>query len=195
MLGKILLTGAIGGLVLIVWTFVANAVFGLVAKVEMNRIPDERSVYKVLKETVVVPGAYVVNPEPGPDGRFPAGEPVFSIRFSGVGHEAAGRMLLVEIFFMFVTSILASWLLSLTSAGILSRYHRKVLFIILIGILLAVSSDSPNFGIGGHPATSALLLAISRVAAWTLAGLAMAWSMRPRGDYAAAAPDRVHRST
>jgi len=102
MLKRTLLSGALGFVVLVIWTFVANGVFGFANRVEMNRVPDEQRVHAMLEETITEPGAYVVNPQPVPDTGFPAG--------------------------------------------------------------------------------TALLLAGNTVVAWTLMGLAMAWSMRPPRD-------------
>jgi hypothetical protein len=61
MLKRILLSEALGGVVLVLWTFVANGIFGVTGRVEMNRIPNERAVYIVLKEAIVAPGGYMAN--------------------------------------------------------------------------------------------------------------------------------------
>jgi len=54
-------------------------------------------------------------------------------------------------------------------------------FVVLVGVLIAVFRDVARFGIGGHPAGTALSLAGNTVVAWTLMGLAMAGPMRPPG--------------
>lgn len=185
MLKRILVSGLLGGIVLFLWTFLVNGVFRLTVRLEMNEVADERSVYALLKENVVAPGAYIVNPPFTPDGQFPAGEPVFGIRYSGIGHEAAGRLLVMHLAIAFIAPTLVAGLLSMTSARVLSRYARKVLFIALIGLLLAVFGDLPKYGIGGHPASAALLIAANHAVSWVLAGLVMAGTMRAP---AAAAP-------
>jgi hypothetical protein len=178
MLKRILVSGALGGVALAVWTFVANAIFGFANRVEMNQIPNERAVYQVLRENIVTPGVYLANPALTPEGQFPPGEPVFSVRYSGIPHGLAGRMALVEPAFVFATSILVAWLLSMTSSQVLSRYSRKVAFVLVIGLLLAVSGDLAKIGIGGYPVGSALMLAANRIGSWVVAGLVMARSMR-----------------
>ena len=181
MLKRILLTGALGGVVLVLWAFVANGIFGFTRAIEMNQIPNEHAVYSVLRETITAPGVYVANPEPTPGVGFPAGEPVFSIRYGGMGHEAAGSLFIGQLVLTFAASILVAGLLSATSANVLCRYTRKVFYIICIGLLLAVFGDLSKYGIGGYPASSALLLAANHVVSWSLAALVMAWSMRPSG--------------
>jgi len=182
MLKRTLLSGALGFVVLVIWTFVANGVFGFANRVEMNRVPDEQRVHAMLEETITEPGAYVVNPQPVPDTGFPAGEPVFGVVYAGFGHESAGRMVFVNLGVGLAASLLTAGLLSMASAKVLARYWRRVLFVVAIGALIAVFRDLARFGIGGHPAGTALLLAGNTVVAWTLMGLAMAWSMRPPRD-------------
>jgi hypothetical protein len=178
MLKRVLLAGLLGALALFVWTFVAGAIFGFNARVKMNRIPNERAVYSVLKENIVAPGAYMVNPEPTPGAGFPFGEPVYGIQYAGFGHEAAGRMFFAYPAILLVSSFLVAWLLSMTSRRVLTSYSRKVLFVVGIGALFAVFGELTKFEIGGYPAKSALLLAVYDVISWTLAGLVMARFIR-----------------
>ena len=179
MLKRTLLSAALGVVVLALWTFVVNSVFGFSNRVLMERIPDERQVYALLEETIVEPGAYLANPELAPGAGFPAHEPVFRVLYAGIGHEAAGSMIFVDLAVAFGAALLTAALLSMASATILSRYFHRFLFVVVVGLLLALFGDVAKFGIGGHPARTALLLAANTVGAWTLMGLAMAWSMRP----------------
>lgn len=182
MLQRVLVAGILGAIVLMAWTFVAGAILGFNVKVRMNRIPNERAVYSVLKENVVAPGAYVVNPEVVPGTGFPFGEPVFGLQYAGFGHEAAGRMVFAYPAILFVSSILVAGLLSMTSRRVLSRYSIKVLFVVGIGVLFAAFGELTKFEIGGYPAKSALLLAAYDIISWTLAGLVIARVMRTPAD-------------
>jgi hypothetical protein len=182
MLRRVLVSGLLGFVALTLWTFVTNAMLGLAVRVEMERIPEERVVYQVLKERIASPGVYLANPALTPEGVFPAGEPVFGIRYAGFGHEAAGRMVFIEIAIALAASLLTAALLFFASDRVLSRYGRRVLFVAAIGLLLAVCADMGRYGIGGHPLHSAVLLAANRIVAWALAGLAIAWQIRPTTD-------------
>lgn len=187
MLKRVLLSGILGALILFAWTFVASAIFGFNARVKMNRIPNERAVYSVLKENIVAPGAYMVNPEHAPGAGFPFGEPVYGIQYAGMGHEAAGQMFFAYPAILLVSSFLVAWLLSMTSRRVLSRYYLKVLFVAVIGVLFAVFGELTKFEIGGYPAKSALLLAVYDIISWTLAGLVIARVMRAPGEASKAA--------
>jgi hypothetical protein len=184
---RVLLAGILGAIVFLVWTFVTSAIFGFNARVKMNQIPNERVVYSVLKENVVAPGVYVVNPEATPEAGFPFGEPVYAVSYAGFGHEAAGRLFFMQPAIALVASILVAWLLSMTSRRVLSSYSRKVLFVVVIGVFFAVLGDLTKFEIGGYPAKSALLLAVYDVISWTLAGLVIARVMRAPAEVEQAA--------
>ena len=145
----------------------------------MMRVPDERRVYEVLRESIVEPGGYMCNPPLAPDGAFPPGEPVYGIRYGGSGHEIAGRMMVVDLATALIATTIVAWMLSVTSGRIVSAYPRRVFFCASIGLLFAVFGDLPRYGIGGYPLGSALLLGGQNLVAWTIAGLVMAWRIRP----------------
>ena len=179
MFRRVILPGIAGGIVLIVWTMLVNGIFGFGSRINMKRIPDERIVYEVLKEQVTEPGRYVCNPEVIPERGFPENEPVFSVLYGGVGHEAAGRFMLLSLPIFFIAPIIVAWMLSVTSVRILSRYINKVLFIAAVGLFLALYVRLSDYGIGGYPAGDALLLALHDLVLWTVIGAVMGRMIRP----------------
>lgn len=175
---RILLSGVLGAIALMIWAFVAGAIFLFNVKVRMNQVPNERAVYEVLKANVTAPGAYIVNPEVAPGQGFPFGEPVFGLTYAGFGHEAAGRLVAVQPVIALVSCLLAAWLLSKTSSRVLSSYSRKVCFIASVGLLVAVFGELTKYGIGGYPAKATLLVAAYTLVSWLIAGLVIAGVMR-----------------
>lgn len=128
MLVKTLYSGLLGGLVIIVWTFLVNGIFGFQARIDFNRIPNEKQVYQTLKEQIVEPGRYIFNPELTPEMRFPDGEPVFSVLYGGIGHEAAGFNMLLGLASFIIAPIIGAWMLSQTSRKFKSSYPKKSSF-------------------------------------------------------------------
>jgi hypothetical protein len=179
MIRRVFVAGTLGFVVLTLWTVLVNVAFGFTARVAMNRVADERAVYRVLKANITAPGVYLVNPALTPERQFPAGEPVFGVSYSGTGHEAAGPMMPVEFGGALAAALLVAGLLSAASASVLSTWVRRTGFVVAVGVLLAISADLSRYGIGGWPLGSAAASATVRVAGWALAGLAMAWVMRP----------------
>ena len=176
MLRRILAAGAAGGIALMMWTAVGNVGFGFAARTRMGWIPGERAVYEVLKANIAEPGAYLANPALDASGRFPPGEPVFGISYAGFGHEAAGFNSVIDLVLTFGAALLVAALLALAAPAVQSRYRSRVAFITLAGLLLAVASDLPRFGIGGYSAGLTLAIAAFNLGAWVLAALAMAWA-------------------
>ena len=175
---KVIVAGLLGGLVMIGWTFVVNGILGFRVAVEMNEIPHERQVYEVLRARVTEPGRYICNPGPTENG-YPPGEPVFSVLYGGVGHEAAGMLAFVQLAIALTAPMIAAWLLSLGSKRVLSRYWRKVLFFTVLGLLLGLTGHFMDFGIGGYPLQSAMILLAHEIALWTAVGLVVAWKLTP----------------
>ncbi len=176
---RVIVAGLLGTVVLLVWTFVANGVFGFRPGIDMKKIPAERQVYEILSRHISDPGRYMCNPQLTPEMRFPAEEPVFSVLYGGVGHGSAGSLMLVGLVVFLVAPMIGAWMLSQTSDRVLASYPRKVLFFVAIGLLFAVFGELTRFGIGGYPLRDALLLAAHDVFAWTLIGLVVAWRVRP----------------
>lgn len=191
MIKRVFVAGTLAFVVLTLWTILVNVLFGVTVRVEMNRVGDERAVYRVLKENITAPGVYLVNPALTPEQQFPAGEPAFSVSDSGVGHGVAGPMMLVEFGVAFATALLVAGLLAAASPGVMSTWARRTGYVVTVGVLMAVTADLSRFGIGGWPLGSAATKAAVRVCGWALAGLAMAWAMRPPAKMAG--PARADR--
>jgi hypothetical protein len=179
---KVIVSGLLGGVILIAWAFVVNGVLGFRSRIDMKPISNERQVYETLKAYVVEPGRYICNPELSLSGSFPSKEPVFSIHYSGVGHELAGRLMLFQLAVFLLAPMIAAWMLSVASGRILASYPLRALFIAAIGLLVAVYGDLLKFGIDNYPLGDALMLAAYDVVAWTLVGLVVAWRMKPIPD-------------
>lgn len=176
---NVIVAGVLAGLFVFVWYFVVNGILGFNSRINMKTLPEERLVYQTLRNHVAEPGRYAVNPRLTSDRRFPPHQPVFSVLYGGMGHEAAGRHALFSLPWFVILPLIVAWMLSLTSDRVLSSASRKVLFVGTIGLLLAVWSHLKNFGIGGYPLGDSLLMSLHDVVLWVCIGLILAWRIRP----------------
>ncbi|MGA9117653.1 MAG: hypothetical protein WB626_12850 [Bacteroidota bacterium] len=176
---RVLVSGLVGALVLLIWTFVLNGILGFNARWNMMHVPNERAVHAMLKTTITEPGRYLCNPALTPDGRFPDNEPVFGILYSGAGHEAAGLGAIFGLLQFLVAPMIGAWMLSRTSEPYRSRFRNRALFFVIIGLLVAFTGDLNSFGIGGSPLSVALILAARTVLTWTIMGVVIASIMGP----------------
>jgi hypothetical protein len=179
MFKKVIIAGLLGGLTLMIWVFLVNGILGFRNRIDMKQIPDERQVYELLKDNITEPGRYICNPEMTLSNTFPDNEPVFSILYGGMGHEAAGAQSLLKLILAFIASTTGAWLLSQTSERTISSYPRKVLFFTVIGLLMGLFCDLNNYGIGGYPLDDALILVFHSIIVWTFVGLVIAWWIKP----------------
>lgn len=179
---RVIISGLLGAVVLVVWTFLINGILGFGSSIDRKSITTERKVHETLRASLVEPGRYIANPELTLAGTFPEGEPVFSIHYSGMGHESAGAVMLVQVAIFVAAPMISAWLLSVSSPWILSSYPRRVFFLAAMGLLIALSGSIANFGIDSYAAKDALMLALLDITTWTVVGLVVAWRMRPEAD-------------
>ena len=178
---QVLVAGAWGAGVFVVWTIVVNGLLGFRSQLDMKQLPNERAVYEVLEAEVTEPGRYTVNPVPV-DGRgFPPNDPVFGVMYSGVGHGAAGRFMLLDLLAL-TAPFLGAWLLLQMDRRVLSRYWNKVLVFGMFGLMIAVAADLREIGIGGRPLPDGMMLLGHDVILWTLIGAVVAWRVKPKPE-------------
>ena len=183
---KVIIAGLLGGLVLIIWSFVVNGLLGFGSSINMKQVQNERPVYEMLKENVTQPGRYVVKPEATTEGRFPDEDPVYSVLYSGMGHGTAGGHMFAGLAVFFLVPMIGAWLLTQASNRVLSNYLKKVFFFFVIGLLFALFCGFGKFGIGGYPLKDALMLGLHDIVVWTLVGLVIAWRIKPIDKYSMA---------
>jgi hypothetical protein len=176
---RVIISGLLGAVILIVWTFLVNGILGFGSSIDRKSISAERQVHEFLKASLSEPGRYIANPELTLAGTFPEGEPVFSIHYSGMGHDSAGTVMLVQLAMFVITPMIGAWMLSVSSPRILSSYPRRVLFFAALGLLIALYGGITNFAIDGYGAGDALMLALLDIITWTLVGMVVAWRMQP----------------
>ena len=183
---RIVIAGLLGSLMLVVWMFVVNGLFGFSSRINMKQVENERQVYEMLKENVTQPGRYVINPEVTSEQRFHEGEPVYGLTYSGMGHGSAGANMLANLVVALIIPMTGAWLLSRASDKVLSSYPKKVLFFFVLGLLIALFSDFNKYGIDGYPLGDVLLLGAHTIVLWTLIGAVIAWRIKPSTKYSMA---------
>jgi hypothetical protein len=174
-----MLAGLLGGVVLATWFVVVDGFLGFRRGIDMGQLAAERAVYAYLVEHVPEPGRYVVNPEVTPDRGFPGDDPVFAVQYSGLGHADAGQEILVGLVVILLTPVVGAWLLFNASSRVLSSYGSRLFFFSVIGVVFTLFGVMERFGLAGYPVGHAVALSLHDLVAWVVAGLVVAWFVRP----------------
>lgn len=176
---RILLGGLLGAIVMLVWLVVADGILGFKRGIDMKQLPQERAIYAFLLDHVKEPGCYVCNPAVQPNQRYPGHDPIFAIHYTGLGHDDADQEMLGGFVTLLLALIAGTWVLANASSRILSRYGSRVGFFVVIGLALSLAGFAGRFGISAYSLGDALALAVHDLAGWSIAGLVVAWILKP----------------
>ena len=77
------------------------------------------------------------------------------------------------------TPLIAAWMLSVTSEKILVKCSRRVLFVVFIGVIVSLFDDILQMSFRPQPKYYLVFLAINNSIIWILAGLVIAWRIKP----------------
>jgi len=175
---QILLSGLLGGVVILVWLIISLGPLQLSGDFP-KPIPNDKDIHTALKEGIAKPGVYYC-PDSSKEirDRYPnfGNEPVFTIVASGRTPDAFLEQLIFEMVCIFGAAMIAAWLLSMASERVLARYSRRVFFVAVVGLFLAVCGDM----FSDKPIGLILLSSLHHLITWILAGLVIAWRIKPR---------------
>ena len=174
---EVLLSGLLGGIVILTWLVITNGPLPLSGD-RPKAIPNDKGIHTELKERLTEPGLYYC-PGSSEENRalYPdyGNEPLFTITVSGRTPDKFVGQLISELLCIFIAPVIAAWLLSMTSERILARFSRRVLFVIFLGLFLAVYG-----GISSEkPLDLTILSSLHKLTTWALAGVVIAWRIKP----------------
>jgi hypothetical protein len=106
-------------------------------------------------------------------------EPVYAITYKGYTHSTVPGFRNLGVLSILFAPVLAAWLLTKTSESVLKRYATRVLFVMMLGLFVAMAGDWPRAVADEQQASSLLLTTANTIVTWLLAGLAIAWRIRP----------------
>jgi hypothetical protein len=179
---RIILAGLLGTLVIVIWTFLSFTVLP-VGRTSIRPVPDQVELHAALKARITEAGTYacpyVTSPEEA--ARIPnyLDEPLYEITYKGHTHNTVPGFKNLGTLSILLAPLLAAWLLTEASGGLLTRYWTRVLFVTALGVFVAMAGDWPRAVADEQAAAGLLLTTANTVVTWLLAGLAIAWQIRP----------------
>jgi hypothetical protein len=190
-MGKVLLGGIVGGIIVFFWGFVAHELLPIGVK-GVGFIPQESAMAAAMKESVREPGLYAL---PGHDFSKPqsaeemqaymdkvAKGPFGFMVIYPAGHDPSlGKRLPIELGTNVVCALLAAILVTQIRPGFIVR----VACVTLMGILGSIMVLVPYWNWFGFPSDFTLGQMIVHAVGWFLAGIALAAIVRPGAPKAA----------
>ncbi len=182
-----LLAGFLGALVLMIWGFISWEVLPF-HNMTMHTLSNEDAVVAALKSCNAESGAYMI---PGNGGKTDAATkkavmdkmktgPIGWLHYSNQGYGEMDGMYFIKGFLVCLfSSLLAASLLSKLSWSLASRYGARVRFVMMIGLLVAIAGHINDWAWLGYSTSFSLNLAADDIIGWTLAGLVIAWRIKP----------------
>jgi len=184
-MSRILLAGFLGALVLFFWGFVSWEVLPW-HSMTTHSLSNEDAVVAALKSGNPESGTYMIpgmgNSEAGKKAqmeKMKAG-PVAWLHYSNIGMGEMDPMYFIKGFLTcFLAACLAASLLGKLSWSLASKFGARVRFVMTLGIFLAIAGRLVDWSFLGYSTSFSLNLTADDIISWTLAGLVIAWRMKP----------------
>ena len=190
MIIKVFLAGLLGAIGMFVWSFVAHMLLPT-GEMGVSQLPNESSVLSALQSSIGSGSGFFYFPTPElrpgenmhdkqvmeraanefeskPSGIIvyrPAGQPF-----------AFGKRLAREFGFQFVECLLAAFLLA---QAVLPSYFKRALFVTIIGVIVAVTTNMSYWNWYGFPKLYTLSYMFTQAVGYLCAGLLIALVIKP----------------
>ncbi len=179
---RIIVSGLLGTVVMVVWTIFSFAVLRSGGR-EIRPVPDQAGLHAALKARITQPGTYAclyVSSE-REAAQFPnyRDEPLYSITYTGTTHNTVPGFKNLGALSIVLAPMLAAWLLAKSSGHWFRRYPTRVAFVTMLGVFVAIAGDWPRAVADEQLASGLLQTTANTIATWLLAGLAIAWRITP----------------
>ncbi len=184
-MSRIVLAGFLGALVLFFWGFLSWAVLPFHSQTT-HTLSNEDAVAAALKSGNAESGAYRI---PGIGGNEAAKKtemekmkagPIAWIQYHQEGYGEIDPVYYLKGFLvLFISAMIASSLLGKLSWSLASKYGARVRFVMMIGIFLAIYARLGDWAFMGNSTSFSLNLVADDIIGWTLAGLVIAWRIKP----------------
>jgi hypothetical protein len=173
---RILIAGLLGGLAMFIWSSAAH--MSPLGRVGISTLPDESATVANLASAIGDHGGLYLFPVDMSGTPSSATAPGGFLAYNP--HAPMAMLpgnLIVEFLTETVEAILAAWLLAQTA---LAAYAMRVGFVTVVGIVGAITTNVPYWNWYTFPTAYTLCYAFIEVVGYLVAGLAIAWYLKPK---------------
>jgi len=182
---RVLIAGLLGSVVLFIWGFISWAALPW-HNATMPSLPNEEAVVESLRANVNTTAVYQFPGMPADDAesqqawteKYKRGPYGILIYIAQGADPMAPQPFIGGFVLSLLTATLAAYLLSL-GANKLTGYSQRVIFVTLLGVFAALVSHFSMWNWMHVPTGYSLVMAADLVIGWLLAGLVIAWRIKP----------------
>lgn len=186
---RIIVAGLLGGAVVYLWSALSWSVLPYQAA-KFRAIPNEQQVAEVLSTSLTSAGVYhyPAYPSAGASDEEVAAwtqrverGPVIPLLVFNPGGSGSAVTSYVRAFVLDVMAALIVAMLLTLAVHSLRGYGQRVIFVTGIAIFAVLVTHLADWNWGMFPTSYVLPVAADIIIGWTLAGMVMAWRIKPEG--------------
>lgn len=187
MAGRIFIAAILGGIVLFLWGAVAHMFLGL-GDSSLKGIPNEETVLSMMKENITESGLYFF---PWMDmkttdkaareawtQKYKAGPSGLMVYYPNGMEPMSARHMIIQVITDILAVLFAAILLAKATSGI-KGYFGRVMFMATFGLVSTFAISLPYWNWYGFPFSFVTASLIEQVVGFALAGLVLAWRIKP----------------
>ncbi len=188
-MNRLVVPALLAAVVVFIWMFISWAVIGW-HDLEIKSFPDATEI-EHMKAVMHEPGIYVYPGYPEEDSesamkewtdKYEAGPIISFMVYSPTGGNPWDMMLCVRSFIInFIAAFLAGALLMMTLAQN-PNFWRRVTFVMLLGLFAGFIGPVIEWNWWGFPLGYTIVMVIDFCITWFLAGLILAWRIKPEAE-------------
>ena len=186
-MNKIIVPSLITAVVVFIWMFISWAVIGW-HNVDVKNLPNGEALAEQMKQSISEPGIYIYPGQPEDESdagmnawieKYKAGPNVNFMVYNPAGADPMNPMQFVKSFIInFIAAFIAGVLLMMTLAQNPS-FWRRVIFVMMLGIFAAFVGPFIEWNWWNFPTGYSMVNAIDLGVTWFIAGLVLAWRIKP----------------
>ncbi|MDZ7290008.1 MAG: hypothetical protein ONB44_06170 [candidate division KSB1 bacterium] len=181
---RVFIAGLLGGLAVFVWGMISWMALPW-HNTTMHSLANEDAIVENLRANLTTTGVFYFPGEPHSEAEMQAFTekhkrgPLGFLVYLAEGRDPMAPMLFVRgLLLNLITAILAAYLLS-QAVDKLKTYVQRVAFVGLLGVFAALVSHVTSWNWFYFPADYTLVMSADLVVAWIIAGLVIAWRIKP----------------
>ena len=184
-MNRLIVPALITAIVVFIWMFISWGVLYW-HNIDIKNFPDETEIMH-MKAVMHEPGIYVYpgfppgeeNPKKEWEAKHLAGPIVNFMVYNPAGTDPTNPILFIKSFVInFIAAFIAGVLLMMTLAQNPS-YWRRVIFVMMLGLFAAFIGPFVEWNWWGFPLGYTLVNVVDYCVTWFLAGLVLAWRIKP----------------